>query len=186
MSKKLNLVMLALSVFLILSMSACNEGSKTRTTSTGTKSTPLPDSMIEQDAGLVWITPSEITAKKGGDVAMEIHVNTGSQKIAAYGFVLSFDPKVIDTNTQKGTNGIDALPDGYVQAVNATKKGELFIAGFDVYGKGPGKDLSVIRVNLKAIAAGTSNLALEVKNLTDEKSTPLGKPVAKGAKITVN
>jgi hypothetical protein len=141
--------------------------------------------MIQPGAGLVWLVPTDITANKGQDVAVEVHANTGSQKFAAYGFLLAFDPKVIDVNVQKGTNSVDALADGYVQAVNANKKGEIFIAGFDVYGKGPGKDLAIIRVNLKAMGAGVSDLTLTVKSLIDEKSTPLGRPAAQNAKVTV-
>lgn len=187
MRKKLNVVFLVVSAIAIIALSACGGSSKSPTSvsSTGTRSTPLPESMIEQDAGLAWLAPADITAKKGDEVAVDIHVNTGSQKIAAYGFILTFDPKVIDVNAGKGTNGVEALPDGYVQAVNATKKGELFIAGFDVYGKGPGKDLGIMRVNMKATGTGSTELALSVKNMTDEKSTPLGKPAANGGKVTV-
>jgi len=141
--------------------------------------------MLSPGAGLVWITPEASSVAHGADFDIQIHVNTGNQKIAAFGFDLSFDPAIVGPNVQKGTFSVDPLTEGFIQAVNASVKGTLKLAGFDANGKGPKEDLGLIKISLKGLKAGESELALKVNNLTDDKSQPLGKPAVKNGKVTV-
>jgi hypothetical protein len=185
MCKKLTTAILILSVLFIVSFTSCNEGTRSGTPQ-ASRATPLPDDQLLPGAGLVKLVPADISAKKGEDFAVEVHVNTGSQKVAAYGFSFTFNPAVIDTNISKGTSSVEAMPEGYVQAVNPNKKGELVVAGFDVYGKGPNGDLALVKLNFKAVGAGTSPITLTVKSLFDDKSNPLGRLVApQSATVTV-
>jgi hypothetical protein len=186
MLEKRNIVILVLIVSLLVLFASCSEEAKSGKISKSSNATPLPPEMIKPGAGLVKLEPADSTVKKGNDFAVEIHVNTGTQKVAAYGFVLTFDPAVIDVIGSKGTNGVDALPDGFVQAVNATKRGEVFAAGFDVYGKGPSDDLGIAKVSFKAVGQGQTSIGLEVRSLFDEKSNPLGNPQGEGAQVSVN
>jgi hypothetical protein len=182
MNKKFNIVMTILLMSLFVILFSCYEETKP---ATNPKPTALPDSMLAPGAGLVWLTPEESNVAKGADFEIQIHTNTGNQKLAAYGFLLSYNQEIVAPNLQKGTFSVDPLPEGYVQAVNSTVKGTLKIAGFDVYGKGPKQDLGLIKVSLKALKSGMSPLTLQVENLTDDKSQPLGKPGAKGGNVTV-
>jgi hypothetical protein len=116
----------------------------------------------------------------------EIHVNTGTQLLAAYGFTVNFDAGVISVDTSNGTDGVDPGPDGFLAAVNPTEPGILKITGFDVTGTGPGEDLYVLDIYWTAGSAdGSTILELIIDNLVDENSNVIGSPASENGSVRV-
>ena len=140
----------------------------------------------KQGAGDVWIEPAEQTVTAGSSFTNTVHVNSGSQNLAAYGIKVIYDNKILAVDTEKGNSGAVEGPDGFVQAVNPNVKNVLTIGGFDVGGKGPAADLNVMTLYWKAIKAGSVDMIIQVMNLVDNAYNPVGKPTGYAAKIIVN
>ncbi|MBN2532816.1 MAG: hypothetical protein JXB88_07995 [Spirochaetales bacterium] len=140
--------------------------------------TPEPTQTPQAGAGDVWFVPQEVVVGINTNFATEIHVNTGSQKFAAYGFDISYNA-FIRLNSSVGTKGVEEGPDGFVAAVNANETGFIRISGFDASGTGPGQDLHVLTINWRSYSyEGTCPLDLEIVDLGDESTNPIGNPRA--------
>jgi hypothetical protein len=136
--------------------------------------------------GSSWIVPEEVNTNVNGKFTTEIHVHTGDkQKIAAYGFQLKYDKNAIALDTSFGNNGVEAGPQGFINAINANVAGQVKIAGFDVTGKNPGNNLSFLVVHWVAKAKGSSDIELSVLNINDNQGNPIGTPSAFGATVNV-
>ena len=153
----------------------------TETPSPTTEPTPTPDFQ----AGDVWIITGDDYILQSAQFTTEVHVNSGDQKVAAYGITINFDQTILSVNTSIGSSGVTAGPDGFVAAVNTTTPGVIVISGFDTGGKGPGTDLNMFTVNWTAIAAGTSTLSVTVDDLTDETTAEIGTPTGYDGSVTV-
>jgi endoglucanase len=148
--------------------------------------TPVPTTPSEPGTGDVWFVPDTQSVGTGSNFTTEIHVNTGSQLLAAYGFDINFDSNIISVNTDIGTSGVEEGPDGYVAAVNAETSGFISMSGFDTDGTGPGTNLNIVIVNWTAgNNAGTSALDLVVNDLIDENTNVIGSPNAIDGSVTV-
>jgi len=113
------------------------------------------------------------------------HVNTGSQRFAAYGFNISFNA-LLNVNKSIGSDGVEEGPYGFVAAVNANDAGIIRISGFDTSGTGPGSDLHVLTVHWSTISyTGNSTLDLEIQDLGDENTNPIGNPTGIDAYVTI-
>lgn len=141
----------------------------------------------KQGPGDVWIEPSELTVAAGSTFTNEIHMNSGNQLVAAYGFIIFYDAKMISVDVEIGNSGTTEGPDGFVHAVNPNNSGELVVSGFDVSGKGgPGEDLNMVTAHWIAEKKGESTMHIEIKNLVDEEYADVGKPAGYAAKIVIN
>jgi hypothetical protein len=154
------------------------------TTSAPTE-TPRPTPGIP-GAGDVWFVPSNITADEGECFDTEIHVNTGDQIIAAYGFEISFVETVIMVNTELGMDGVETGPDGFIVAINPDIPGQFIFSGFDTQGRGPGTDLNFVKIHWAAVGPGISPLDLTVRNLNDINLAVIGVPNDIDGTVTVN
>ncbi|MBN1696605.1 MAG: hypothetical protein JW881_03735 [Spirochaetales bacterium] len=134
--------------------------------------------------GEVWIEPASGSVSMGARFSNEVHVNSGNQKIAAYGIEIGFDSGILNVNTGVGNKGVEAGPQGFVAAVNLTP-GRLVIGGFDTSGKGPGEDLYLLRLNWTAVGTGTATISVTVKDLTDANTDPIGNKRGISARVTV-
>ncbi|MBN2440430.1 MAG: hypothetical protein JXJ04_03775 [Spirochaetales bacterium] len=133
-------------------------------------------STIDPDAGLVWFYPEEKVIRSGVSGSIELRLNSGNQKVAAYGFELYFDETILEINTEMGNNGVEAGADGYVTAVNPGNPGVIIFNGFDVFGIGPGDNLHLVTVHFNGIKAGQSALTLEIDTLIDAEYNDVGTP----------
>jgi hypothetical protein len=116
----------------------------------------------------------------------EIHMNTGTQKLAAYGLNITFDSSVVIVNTEEGNSGVEAGPDGFISAVNAGTPGTLVISGFDTTGTGPGTNLNTHTIHwLAQTYNGTTDLDIAVNNLVDETTNTIGMPNGITGQITI-
>jgi predicted RNA-binding protein with EMAP domain len=125
-------------------------------------------------AGEVSVVPSDLTVTEGDNFSVEIHVNTGAQKIAAYGIYIGYNTEVLALDTSMGESGISEGPDGFIAAVNAKQPGLVRVSGFDTSGEGPGTDLHLLTVYWTAIGTGTSLIEITVDNLVDNNTHNIG------------
>ncbi|MBN2736658.1 MAG: hypothetical protein JXR70_06725 [Spirochaetales bacterium] len=169
-------------VITVMLLFSCGGG----TSSKPAKATPLPASEIEPGAGEMWLGDVDGTATAGGTFTTKLYINTGKQKIAAYGVYVYYDDTMMTIDTAIGNAGISEGTDGFVAAVNPNEPGRVMISGFDVYGKGPGKELHLATINWKAKKAGKTDLRVEVDKLTDETTIDVGNPIGKSTSITIN
>ena len=149
------------------------------------KRSPVPQIEILPGAGNVSMKPETIAAAVNSEFTTDIMVNSGSQKVAAYGFQFTFNKDIILVDTSKGTSGVEPGPDGYVVTQNANIPGSLIVAGFDVYGKGPGKELNFLKIYWKAVGKGKAPIDFKVKTLVDETTLEVGKPQGFSCEVTV-
>ncbi len=134
--------------------------------------------------GDVWF--GTVTDKEVGDIfETDIYVDTGNQKIAAYGIDITYNQNVIVVETSIGTSGVEAGADGFVTAVDANTPGVITILGFDVVGTGPGSQLHLLRIWWEAIALGTSPLDISIDALVDENNIDIGTPTGIDGSVEV-
>lgn len=146
-------------------------------------STPEPSKLV---AGTIWLDPETITVNKNADVALKVMVNTGSDKLAAYGIKINYDSSILSVNTAVGTSGVEAGADGYVAAVNPNDAGILVTSGFDTGGKGPSLSLHIFTANFTALKSGKSTMQLQVNTLTNEAYATIGTPAGREGTVIVH
>ncbi len=110
----------------------------------------------------------------GATYTDNIYVNTGTSKIGAYSFTITYDPTVIQVDLSQGEDGAEPGADGFVAAANMRGSGSYIVNGFDAYGKGPSFNLHLVTLHWKAVGKGTTDLRLEINSLTDETGEELG------------
>jgi hypothetical protein len=139
-----------------------------------------PDLTDDKKAGDVWFVPEQITVQNGTIFQTEIHLNTGTQKLAAYGIDITYDADLLSVDQSIGLNGVEAGADGFVVSVNAKKTGLIRIAGFEINGVNPSEDLNLVVINWIAKNKGTSKLDIKIRDLVDLSYSnipdPSGKP----------
>jgi hypothetical protein len=106
-------------------------------------------------------------------------VNSGNQKVAAYGLEITFDADIL------AGDSVEAGADGFVAATNI-EPGLITTSGFDIAGKGPRSDLELLVVNMTATGSGTTQVDITVNRLVDENTNTIGIPKGIGGTVTVN
>ncbi len=139
------------------------------------------------DAGDVWIQSSTEDLNVNQEFALSLYADTGTERLGAYQFTITFDPAMVNVDTTKGTEGVEAGGDGFITAVNANNEnGSLLVNGFDVNGKGPGIYLELFRIHFVALdKAGSEKISIRIDSLTDENGNKIGLPSAENASITI-
>ena len=119
---------------------------------------------------------SSVSDKNVGDTFnTQVYVDSGSQKVATYGIEITWNESILIV--QGGNDGVDAGADGFLNAANVNNTaGNMSVAGFDIFGVGPGNQLHLLTITWNAIAVGESVLAIVVNSLTDETTTDIGTP----------
>ncbi len=114
--------------------------------------------------GDVWF--SSVSPQTVGDTfETEIYVNTGSQKLAAYGFNITYNEDVIQITSD---DDIEAGADGFISVVNIDNdNGLVRIAGFEATGTGPSSQLHLLTITWTAVGIGKSSLDLSIGELVD-------------------
>lgn len=136
---------------------------------------------------LVYMSPAATTVSTGSAFTNEIRVNSGNQKVAAYGINLEWDSVLIYVNTSIGMNGVEAGDQGFLNAASVPSAGELKIAGFDAAGKGPGNNMQLVKIYWKAgTVAGSTDISVTVETMVDLNYNEITSSYrGAGAKITV-
>jgi len=119
-------------------------------------------------AGEFWFVPANIKIANNKNFSIELHFNSGTLKIAAYGIDLHYLSTNFTINTDNSANGVIAGADGFVSAVNSNKLNTLSVTGFDTAGKGPGNDLHLLTFYFNTIKTGVSEISTTPNTATDE------------------
>jgi len=134
----------------------------------------------------VWLDPEESKIAKNSSFSLEIHADTGNQKLGSYQFDIYFDSNKINIDSLQGNKGVEIGNDGFLGFINDEETGKLIINGFDTYGKGPGVDLYILKVYFKTLEkTGSTNIDLSVPALTNELAETIGNPLGKGSIIQI-
>lgn len=157
----------------MLLATGCVEEKKDNTTTPEVITVPQE----KQGPGDVWLSPEKVSVKAGDKFETILYVDSGDQKLAAYGVTLMFDANLLEVDRGVGLDGVVEGADGSVAAVNPNNKGELIFSGFDAYGKGPGPKLEVAKIGWKALKAGKGLIYLKVMNLIDGSYKNIGNPI---------
>ncbi|MBY9007143.1 MAG: hypothetical protein KGD63_10320 [Candidatus Lokiarchaeota archaeon] len=129
--------------------------------------------VVPATGGNVWFS-SVSTQIVGDTFGTEIYVNTGSQRLGAYGFVIAYDESVIQIASD---NDIAAGVEGFVSIVNIDNaNGMVMIAGFEPMGTGPSTQLHILTITWTAVGAGRSSLHLSINDLVDTDTNTIGTP----------
>jgi hypothetical protein len=138
-------------------------------------------------AGNVWIYPSTKTVNTNTLFDLEVHVDSGTKKLGAFDFTITFNQSLLNIDTAKGTSGVSAGVDGFISAVNPNNgAGTLIVNGFNINGTGPGSNLRVLIIHFKALmSSDNANIGLTVSNLTDETGIKIGTPSGSGATVSI-
>ena len=136
-------------------------------------------------AGDVWFIPVSSQVMIGTDFTTEVHANSVSQNLSAYGFDFTYDQAIITPNTALGNSSVEPGPDGFVSAVNPNTPGLLLITGFDAMGTGPGADLHVLTINWNAVNMGSTTLGNTVRDLTNPMGVVIGNPNGLSGNVVV-
>lgn len=140
--------------------------------------------------GGVRLLPESLLLVPGQQFTLEVHADTVGLRLGAYDLRLGFDPALVRVVEAAGTDhgvsaGADALGTWLVALDAAT--GELTLTGFDAQGKAPGSDLDLLRVQLEAVGAGSTEIGVEVRDLSTELGEPIptGEPAGTGIQLTI-
>ncbi len=118
------------------------------------------------------VSIEDITGVKVGDTFdATIFVDTGIQRLAGYGLVISYDPAIINATSVVASSG------GFMAAVNIDRTlGTITVAGFDAAGLEPNTALDLIVISWKALTEGNSAIDIQVNELVDETTAVIGTP----------
>ncbi|MBN2738721.1 MAG: hypothetical protein JXR70_17195 [Spirochaetales bacterium] len=140
--------------------------------------------------GTVWMELADPISPAYGTFIVEVHCNSGSQNVAAYGFDIGFDTNYVNPKVSVGQNGAttENTSDGVMIAAASLNGNVLKISGFDVNGKGPGSDLHILNVhfnytNFDNLYNNGTTLTLIVDNLTNSSSQPIANAQGSTLKI---
>ena len=129
-----------------------------------------------KNPGDVWLVKKKNNEKNSNFFTTEVHVDSGTQKFAAYDFEIAYDPVLVKLYEKIGMQGVVPGPNGFITSVNSDNPGILIIQGLDIFGKLPGRDLYMADINWKAISEGTVEYIIKVNVLKDESQEDIGKP----------
>ncbi|MBN2532275.1 MAG: hypothetical protein JXB88_05260 [Spirochaetales bacterium] len=131
-------------------------------------------------SGSVWFKPQSQDVGMNDEFTTEVHVDAGTQLLAAYGITVNYDENKISFDD------VEPGPDGFLAAVNDTVPGTIRISGFDTTGTGPGSDLSLLTIAWTAGSeSGITILELIVDTLADEKTDTIGVPTGINGSVTI-
>jgi hypothetical protein len=144
----------------------------------------------QTEAGDVWLViPDKDDGKcinVGWEFEVEIHLNSGAQRLSTYYVELLFNSSVIQVNTNIGASGVEPGPDGFVTAMSPTgDPGSLLAVGYDETGTGPGTDLHVATAHFLALAVGATAIECVVSDLQDDTAEVIGAPQGIGNSVSV-
>ncbi len=131
--------------------------------------------------GQCWIDPSSQSAYPGYTVTFEIHANTGSIPLCAFGFTIGYPAELF------AFQSISEITSGCNITTNAGTAGSIVLAGFNVNGLPASEDLALARITLvtKDSASGNASVTLAVDTLADYSGDTIGNPSGIGAVIDI-
>jgi len=160
-------------------MGTCSGATAAPTPVGTTAPTAAPTSVPPAGVGQVSISPASQSVTSGTAVTIEIHANTGTTALGAFGFTVTYPTSLFTFGS------IAEIASGLNLTNNTNTAGTIITAGFNANGVAGSSNLSLIRITLNAIAAGTGNIGLTVQNLNSTSGAVIGSPSAVGGTVTV-
>lgn len=140
----------------------------------------LASAYAQDSPGDVYLYPPATQVVQNQRFSTYIMVNTGIQKIAAYGITVSYNTNIMSyVNIEAGADGYYSVPGG------GPFDGSLTLSGFDANGAGPGTALHLLTITWNANAPGTTSVNITVESLVDENIDVIGTPSGIGGSVTV-
>lgn len=130
-----------------------------------TQQTPQPT-----QSGSLWIEPSNQLVSVNSSFQSTVRLNSGTDSYAVYTLSISYDPVILRLDDEKGDQGVEAGAEGFVSLVENSIPGTVRISGFDAQGQGPGSALAIVEINWVALAAGTTDLIIDVSQLENAQA----------------
>lgn len=149
---------------------------------TPTPTSPAPTPIPGASVGDVWIYWANTSIEIGDPYDAAIHVNTGTQRLAAYNIWLYFDPYMLSLDD------VVAGADGFLSAVGAGYPGTFVIQGFDTGGTGPGSNLHILTLCFLTDQGncGETLIDIEVDHLANEDTNTIGIPQAYDGTVVIS
>ncbi|KPA16559.1 Kelch repeat-containing protein [Candidatus Magnetomorum sp. HK-1] len=142
--------------------------------------------ITDADSYTVWLEPDTYEIDMNSSFHLELHAKTMNQKLGSYQFVLTFDSNMIEIDDLKVDQGVEEGKDGFLGVINDLEEGKLVINGFDTDGKGPGDDLTILKLYFKTSGiSGRTKIELSVSSFTNESAESIGFPNGKGTIINI-
>jgi hypothetical protein len=134
--------------------------------------------------GDMWIVPAIQTVENSAPCTSEIHANSGTIQLAAYGCEVGYDETLLSLPAE---DDVIEGADGFIAAYNAETPGAIIVSGFNATGITPGEDIHMITINwiTDDTATGTSVIALTVNDMADKNGVNIGTPNGINGSITI-
>jgi hypothetical protein len=134
--------------------------------------------------GDLYFVPDNIYVDPDNEFVTEIHMNTGTQRLASYYLNISFDPGILDYVR------CETVPTGFYNLTSeAVISNTLWLSGIITGGVAPNSDLTIIKIFWKANNPGCYyNYQLNLSDLifTDDLENPLPGPYGYSCYIGIN
>ncbi len=126
-------------------------------------------SFAYNSAGNVWLEPSSSKIYTNSDFDMHIKVDTGSNPLIGYQMEITYDPSVIEIDTQKN-GGVDVGSEGFLLITSLdSAQGNIAVMGSNISGSGPSKNLDLLVIHFKALNKPAATfVGIKVKYLKDK------------------
>lgn len=155
------------------------------------------ESLGKEHPGVLWLSVSDKPVTVGENISTKVYLNTGSQKLGAYKFAISYDPSVIEINEKIGESGVELgadatedTPEEYLEAVIANvmlSDDNISVQGLTPYGIGPGEEIHLMTINwtVEGEVGDNTTLKWNIKNLVDETTKTIGTPTGTPEEILI-
>lgn len=162
-------------IILVCTLSFAQTNAPTPLSTPASNPTPLPG------AGDIWVEPETSIVGTGEEISLEIHANTGTERLGGYKLWLYYDPYILSLHN------ITAGADGYISSIGQGPPGTYVIVGFDPSGTGPGSNLHVITIVFQSSQSncGETFVDIEIDDFTDSEANTIGTPQAYDGTVTI-
>jgi hypothetical protein len=121
----------------------------------------------QQHPGDVWLVVPQ-GVQQGDKFHVEMHINTGSEQLAAYAVTLAFNPDIIKIDSFAGNDGIEIIPPYGFNTVGALSSGDQIICnGYTLSPTGPGSDLHTLNIHFNALNRGLTKITVDALLLSN-------------------
>lgn len=131
-----------------------------------------------------WLIPPAVSPSPGDDFSIELHVNTGTSSLGAFGITATWDSSIA-TIKSGGGSFTAASGTGLNLVANTNEPGIAKITGFTTEIITAGADVMVGSLNFNATIAGTLNIGLVMDTLAGSDSLIIGVPYGYNGSVII-
>lgn len=127
---------------------------------------------ISNPLGNIWIEAEEldVIASVGDEITTVLRVNTGDQRLGAYGIKFKYDNTKVRIPTM---NGIRPGEDGFTSTMNIqNEKSEAMVAGLNLTGADASSNLQLLEIDWRILDGGQTEIEIEIESMVDNSMPP--------------